>query len=264
MKDLIVAAYQMKILTGDKKGNISKVESMLRKYHSQALDLLVLPELFSTGFAYPLFPKIAEDLDTSITLKTLEELSKEYNIGLAGSILCIDENEKYQNIGFIISPSKGLVYKYQKIHLWGTEKNFFTPGKDITAPINYEDKASIGLAICYDLRFPEVYRRLAIKGAEVIITPAAWPAQRWQHFTLLAKARALENTCYHISCNRIGEEESPDHVVYNGKSQIISPMANEITGPLDFENEIVAKLTSEELIQTRKYIPVLKDRRMEI
>ncbi|HUT82610.1 MAG TPA: nitrilase-related carbon-nitrogen hydrolase [Candidatus Bathyarchaeia archaeon] len=264
MKDIFVAAYQMDILTGDKTGNITKVELMLQKYHSQELDLLVLPELFSTGFAYPIFPKLAEDFESSNTLKTLNELSEEYHTGLAGSILCKDKDEKYQNIGFIISPSKGLVYKYQKIHLWGTEKNYFSPGKDITSPVNFENKAWIGLAICYDLRFPEVYRRLAIQGAEILLTPAAWPAQRWEHFILLTKARALENTCYHISCNRIGKEESPDYVEYNGNSQIISPMANEIIGPLNIENEIVAKLTAEELTKTRKYIPVLKDRQLEI
>lgn len=264
MKDLFVAAYQMDIMTGDKKGNIFKVELMLQKYHSQELDLLVLPELFSTGFAYPILSKLAEDLESSITVNTLIQLSEEYHTGLAGSILCKDKNNQHQNIGFIISPSKGFEYKYQKIHLWGTEKNFFVPGKEITPPINFEGKASIGLAICYDLRFPEIYRRLAIQGSEVILTPAAWPAQRFEHFILLAKARALENTCYHISCNRIGTEESPDLVKYNGNSQIVSPMANVLAGPLTIENSITATLTEEELTKTRKYIPVLKDRQLEI
>ena len=134
-------------------------------------------------------------------------------------------------------------------------------GKKIPKPINFEKKAIIGLSICYDLRFPEVSRNLAVNGAEVIITTSAWPEARIEHFNLLASARALENTCYHIALSRIGEEEDIIRTVYPGSSRIIDPMGEVIVTAEGKEEVITAILIGEKLDQAREYIPVLKDRK---
>ncbi|MFW9924989.1 MAG: nitrilase-related carbon-nitrogen hydrolase [Candidatus Thorarchaeota archaeon] len=118
----------------------------------------------------------------------------------------------------------------------------------------------MGLAICYDLRFPEVYRNLVLMGAEVLITSASWPMARIDHFNLLASARALENTAYHIAVNRLGADYEPTLTKYNGSSRVLDPFGNIISGASNFEQVIFAHLKSEILEKARKILPVLKDK----
>lgn len=261
MKDLSVAAFQMSIISAEKEKNLKKVEKEIQRKEFSNVDLWILPELFTTGFTYSLFSKIAERKFDSKTINFLEILSQEYTIGIAGSHLIVENENKYYNLGFIISPSKGLVYQYKKIHLWGIEKDYFVAGQEIPKPINFENKAKIGLSICYDLRFPEVSRNLVVNGAEVLITTSAWPGVRIEHFNLLASARALENTCFHIALTRTGEEEDIIKTIYPGSSRIIDPMGEVIAKADKKEQVLTAILKAEKLAETREYIPVLKDRK---
>ena len=260
MKDLTVAIYQMEIIVGQKQQNLEKIEHALKK-NSTDVDLLVVPELFTTGFAYSKFSELGENQKNSQTLQFLEELSEKHTIGIAGSILIRNEDKTNKNLGFIISPSKGLIYRYPKIHLWGNEKNNFLAGTNVPPPIDFEGKAKIGLSICYDLRFPEVSRSLVLQGAEILITTAAWPEARTSHFNLLAAARALENTSYHIAVNRVGLEKDLYTTNYIGSSRVIDPMGNPIVEFGNEEQVIKARLSAELLEETREYIPVLKDRK---
>ncbi len=263
MKDLTVALYQMDVQTGKKATNLEKVAKVVQKHQTGQIELLVLPELFTTGFAYDHFPNLAEVEDESPTLQQLELLARKNELGLAGTILTTDTKyEQYFNLGFIIAPEEGVIYKYHKIHLWGREKDFFTPGITIPKPVFFAGKANIALATCYDLRFPEVYRKFAFSGAEVLITPAAWPKQRVQHFHLLSRARALENTCYHIAVNRFGEEQTDFIVSYNGGSGIFSPFGEELVKTPSEESFKVYKLSAHQLSIARKTIPVLADAKM--
>lgn len=260
MKDLTVAIYQMEIIVGQKQKNLEKIENALKK-NSSEVDLLIVPELFTTGFAYSKFSELGENQKNSKTLLHLEKLSEKYATGIAGSILIENEDKTKQNLGFIISPSKGLIYKYPKIHLWGNEKNYFLAGTKVPPPIDFEGKAEIGLSICYDLRFPEVSRSLVLQGAEILITTAAWPAARTSHFNLLAAARALENTTYHIAANRVGLEKDLYATNYSGSSRVIDPMGNTIVDLGTEEKVLTASLSAKLLKETREYIPVLKDRK---
>lgn len=261
MKDFKVAIYQMEIITANKEANLTKLREKVISYQKERIDLWVVPELFTTGFAYDQFQVLAEKPDSSYTINELISLSSEYSVGIAGSYLS-QENSKFYNIGFIISPLKGLVYQYKKIHLWGLEKDYFTPGINVPPPVNFDGKAIIGLSICYDLRFPEVARSLTKNGAEILITIAAWPAQRIQHFNLLAAARAIENTCFHIAVSRIGVERTNVEVNYSGSSRIINPMGEVIASAEKKDQVLMAKLNKDMLFNTRNYIPVLKDRKL--
>ena len=260
MKDLTIAIYQMEIIVGQKQKNLTKIENALKK-NSSDVDLLVVPELFTTGFAYSKFSELSESQRNSQTLQYLEKLSEKYTTGIAGSILIQNEDKTNQNLGFIISPSKGLIYRYPKIHLWGNEKNYFLAGTKVPPPIDFEGKAKIGLSICYDLRFPEVCRSLVLNGAEILITTAAWPDARTSHFDLLAAARALENTTYHIAVNRVGLEKDLYTTKYSGSSRVIDPMGNPIVELGDKEQVITTSLSAKMLKETREYSPVLKDRK---
>ncbi|NHJ31982.1 MAG: hypothetical protein FK732_03885 [Asgard group archaeon] len=260
MKDFTVAIYQMEIIVGQKQKNLEKLESVIKE-NSNEIDLWIVPELFTTGFAYSMFPEIGENLEDSHTLQFLEKLSEKQDIGIAGTFLTKNEKNECLNLGFIISPSKGLIYKYPKINLWGNEKDYFLAGTKITPPVDFEGKAKIGLSICYDLRFPEVSRSLVLQGAEVIITTAAWPEARASHYRLLSAARALENTSYHIAVNRTGFEKDIHTINYSGSSRIIDPLGTPIVEMGEEEGVISAKLSAKILEETREYIPVLKDRK---
>ncbi|NHK30509.1 MAG: hypothetical protein FK730_04115 [Asgard group archaeon] len=261
MKDFKAAIFQMEIITANKKANLTKLREMVTKYQNDRIDLWIVPELFTTGFAYDKFPELAEDPQNSQTINELISISKEFSIGIAGSYLT-RENSNYYNCGFIISPSKGLIFEYLKIHLWGAEKEHFTPGIKVPPPIDFEGKAIIGLSICYDLRFPEVARSFAKQGAEILITTAAWPAQRIQHFNLLSVARAIENTSYHIAVSRIGVEKTNVEVTYAGSSRIIDPMGEVMSSAEKKDQVLIANLSKNKLDKTRNYIPVLKDRKL--
>lgn len=264
MRDLIVAAYQMNILSGEKNQNLEKVKSTIQSNHRKEIDLWVFPELFTTGFAYSHFPKLAEKQDESYTLKFLEKLSDEYSITIASSVLFHgNKNGKYQNVGFVLTPSKGVVYSYPKVHLWIPERDHFIAGNQLSSPVDIEGKAKVGLSICYDLRFPEVSRKMVLEGAEVLITPSAWPEPRIHHFNLLTETRALENTCFHIAVNRLGIDLEPEHTKYSGSSRIIDPWGQVLAGASYFEQVIIACLHGKFLDETRKLLPVLKHRKID-
>ncbi|TFF90855.1 MAG: hypothetical protein EU548_00875, partial [Promethearchaeota archaeon] len=228
----------------------------------------IVPELFTTGFNYSNFSELAEYRNESETIKQLEEISEEYSTGIAGSILMKEsknsEDKDYLNIGFIIEPTKGLSYTYQKVNLWGEEKKHFKSGAKIPKPINFLNKAKVGLLICYDMRFSEIYLQQVINGVEILITTAAWPSARVNHFNLLAKARALENTTYHIAVNRIGIEKDLIETTYPGSSRVIDPLGKILVKAKKKEQLINTKLTNKNLQEARDKIPVLVDRQKRI
>jgi predicted amidohydrolase len=267
MKDLTIAIYQMEILTGKKQQNLLKLKNAIAK-ENKPVDLWIVPELFTTGFNYSKFSELAEYRSESETIKQLEEISERYSTGIAGSILMKESknNEKkgYLNIGFIIEPSKGLCYTYQKVNLWGAEKKHFIGGEKIPKPINFMNKANIGLLICYDMRFSEMYLQQVINGAEILITTAAWPSARVNHFNLLAKARALENTTYHVAVNRIGIEKVQKETTYPGSSRVINPLGKILNEAKRKDQIIKTKLKGKELRKVRRKIPVLKDRKKDL
>ena len=253
----------MEISPAKKEENLQRVKNAIAKNYRSEIDLVVLPELFSTGFAYSQFSSLAEAIDSSQTLKFLGKICEEYNINIASSILATTPKKNtFQNIGFILHPTKGMIYSYEKIHLWGNEKDYFQPGTDVSDPVTINDNAMVGLSICYDLRFPEVAKSMVIKGAEVLITVAAWPSARLHHFNLLAAARALENTSYHIAVNRLGVDKEPKVIHYYGSSRIIDPLGNIIAGAGHHEQMVIATLHPEILNKARLSIPVLKDQRI--
>ncbi len=263
MKELTIAVYQMEITSAKKEENLQRVKNSITKNYRKELDLVVLPELFSTGFAYSHFSDLAEEIDSSQTLKFLAKIAEENDINIASSILVTNPKKNiFQNVGFILHPTKGIIYSYEKIHLWGNEKEYFQPGTDVSDPVTINGKAMVGLSICYDLRFPEIAKSLVIKGAEVLITVAAWPSARLHHFNLLAAARALENTSYHIAVNRLGFDTEPKVIHYKGSSRVIDPLGNVIAGAGHHEQMIIATLHPEVLESARSAIPVLKDRKM--
>ncbi len=220
---------------GDKKCNLEKIERYLKNNPHQNLDLVVLPEFFSTGIHHESFIDSPEDINGGETIKFISELAKKYHTNIvAGTVIEKEENKLY-NTSFIINRNGEIIDKYRKIHLYnymgGTEGERITAGdRQITVDLDF---ARIGIGICYDIRYPLHYKNLVKSGAEIIVLPTAWvvPNEIYTDKTALKTAqdmwiamnrtRTFDNLVYTISCNQIGQ--CNNNVSCIGNSMIISP-----------------------------------------
>jgi predicted amidohydrolase len=164
-------------------------------------DLIVLPELFAHCRNF----KVGEPIPGQTT-EIFARLAREKGSNiLMGSILEVDDHEQKYNTSVLIDRRGRILARYRKIHLFSyhsKEKRSLVAGKDVvTTPI---ELGIIGFSICYDLRFPELYRALVKEGAEIIVCPAAWPYPRRDHWITLNRARAIEAQCYFVGCNQVG------------------------------------------------------------
>ncbi|MHA2276443.1 MAG: nitrilase-related carbon-nitrogen hydrolase, partial [Candidatus Kariarchaeaceae archaeon] len=208
----------MSVEFGDSETNFEKITSLLSSRTINPKSLIVLPELFLTGYDKSEIEKTAFVDENSETIVKLLNLSKKYNISIYGSI-AEKVNSGYCNTAIFISP-EGLKEKYRKIHLFGPmgEKELFEQGKVITTV--QEGDNTYGLSICYDLRFPMMYQSMMDKDTGIILVVAEWPITRVNHWSSLLQARAIENQAYVIGVNRVGSD--PDYT-YGGHSAIYSP-----------------------------------------
>ncbi len=241
---MIISIAQMDIVLGDKGRNIQKGVSFIEEAVKRKSDIIVFPELWTTGYAKDV-KELAEPLNGK-TIKKLTETAKEKNIKIFGSIA-----ENHYNTMHYISP-KGLEASYRKIHLFSlmNEERFFAAGNKIGL------KENIGMMICYDLRFPELSRKLTINGAEILIICAEWPYPRIEHWRTLLKARAIDNLVYVIGCNRVGNDTKFE---YFGHSSVIDPWGRRMIEGGKDETLLTCEIDLSLVKEVRKKFPVLKD-----
>lgn len=241
---MIISIAQMDIVLGDKERNIRKGVSFIEEAVKRKSDIIVFPELWTTGYAKDV-KELAEPLNGK-TIKKLTETAKEKNIKIFGSIA-----ENHYNTMHYISP-KGLEASYRKIHLFSlmNEERFFAAGNKIGL------KENIGMMICYDLRFPELSRKLTINGAEILIICAEWPYPRIEHWRTLLKARAIDNLAYVIGCNRVGNDTKFE---YFGHSSVIDPWGRRMIEGGKDEALLTCEIDLSLVKEVRKKFPVLKD-----
>src|SRR6185437_12866364 len=168
------------------------------------------------------------------------------------------------NTSVVFGPDGSRLAVYRKIHRFGFgegEPVLLEAGADIvTVPLPLAGgTATLGLSTCYDLRFPEMYRRLLDAGSQVFVIPAAWPAARVEHWRLLGRARAVENQCVVLQCNTGGEHSG---VPMGGYSQVVSATGDVLAETGDGEEVLVADVDLAEVDRWRKAFPVLADRRL--
>ncbi len=207
---------QIDVKLGDYQTNLAKVRSSLTRLNPTAGTLIVLPELWSSGFDYDNIS--AQAARSPEQLNSLSRLAAEYNIIIAGSLL-EEADGVYFNTLFI-SDANGILGKYRKQHLFQpmAEDSHINPGLN-PAPIS-TDYGMIANLICYDLRFPEIASLQVEQGAGCIIVAAQWPKSRLEHWRILLQARAIENQAFVIACNRCGKTEGCN---FAGHSMIIAP-----------------------------------------
>jgi predicted amidohydrolase len=236
------------------QGNIEKIEKMVESV-STKIDLLVLPEMSLTGFTME-SKKFAEDLDGISTLYFMK-LSQRLKCHILAGIIEKSEEGIFNSL---VHFNNGLINaRYRKIHPfgYGMEDKNYSSGKEIV--ITKIDNVKAGLTICYDLRFPELYRLYSKQRVELLVNIANWPVPRIEHWCTLLKARAIENQCFVIGVNRVGSDL---HLQYNGCSSVIDPMGNILLSILDEENIFIVDINPALVKETREKLPFLEDVRL--
>jgi predicted amidohydrolase len=219
-KSFFAGFLQFDVKSGDIEANLSCVEQGLAEIAEScgpiSPGIIVLPELWATGFSYEKLPDLSRRIPT--LLENLQNLAAKYKVLIAGSLPENSENYYYNTL-FIISP-KGIAGTYRKQRLFNPmhEDTFFTSGKT-PSPIQ-TDLGPIGALICYDLRFPELLREQTSLKANLAVVSAQWPAARVGHWRILLQARAIENQIFIVAANRYG---TTGDTTFGGHSMIIGP-----------------------------------------
>ncbi|MEH7125842.1 carbon-nitrogen hydrolase family protein [Bacillus sp. JJ1773] len=249
-----VGVVQMSCVLGDKAANMEKVMLYIKQAIDQGAKLIVLPELFSTGYCVEdLDIKLAETLNGE-TISKLLNVSQENDIYIAGAIIEKgNEHGMLFDTAFLVGP-EGLVGHHRKIHLWNGEKDRFLKGDDYSV---FQTKlGSIGLQVCYEIGFPEGARIQALKGADLVLYPSAFGLPRLYAWEIASRARALENGIFIIAANRAGRDKN---VVFAAHSKIISPNGSVVVTAGEEEGIIVGEVNLDYVAQQRKEIPYLDD-----
>ena len=223
-------------------------------------DLVALPEMFDTGFSF----NLARTADTDgLTLGFLCDCARRYGITLQGSRTVVGPDGRGRNRATVVGPGGTVLVEYDKIHpfSFGRESEFFTGGSDV---VTYRwtsggQTLTVCPAICYDLRFPELFRIGMKMGAEMFVLGANWPAPRKVHRRVLSMARAIENQAYMLSVNRAGRDP---HLEYAGESMAIGP-TGDVVGEAGVGEEVLTVEIDPGAVRTwREKFPAWRDMKL--
>lgn len=219
---------------------------------TEKVDLIVLPEMFTTGFT--MNPSAVAETMQGETILWMQSLAKAKKVAVTGSLIIKENNNFYNRLVFVF-PS-GEIQFYDKKHLFtlAGEDKVYTYGKEklIVEYLGWK----ICPLVCYDLRFPVFARN--IEDYDVLIYVANWPKPRVNAWDILLKARSVENMCYTIGVNRIGDDQN--NLEYTGHSQAVDFLGNYVLEPQETEDVFIVELNKGKLLETRKKLGFLNDR----
>ena len=247
-----IALFQYEPGWENKELSKSKIDQHLENLTSD-VDLLIFPELTLTGFTMR-SKRFAEKIDGE-SIYFFASLADKYGCHIIAGMIEEDQ-DMYYNTLVHLAPQKGLVCKYRKIHPFSFtgENRHYSSGRH---PKTTDVKGiRIGLSICYDLRFPELFRHYAKERVDLIVDIANWPVDRIEHWYTLLKARAIENQCYVVGVNRVGSDKS---LSYPGWSSAFNPFGEELLCLREKVAIAQAEIYGEEVIKIRDKYPFLND-----
>jgi omega-amidase len=257
-------SFQVALVQGffpqaDPEHNLVKARTMVEQASNTNADLVLLPELWASGYDLEHCARYASPLGEGF-FASMESLAKQYGIGVGGSLIEATENGFF-NTFVLIDPEQGTIGSYRKIHLFQLlqEERYFQSGGELCLLETRWGK--IGLATCYDLRFPELFRAYSARGAELILLAAEWPQRRIAHWTILLQARAIENQCFIAAVNKVGASQGEQ---LGGCSAVYSPMGETLVQGGPEEELLLAELDLSEVEKARRWMPVIQDRKPEL
>jgi len=260
MMKLTVSLGQMNVKLGDVPANLATVKALTVEAVKRGSDLVVFPELWSTGYDLPNAAKHANPTGSGI-FSTVASLAKEHGIVIVGSMLSLLGDKQYGNTAVYFDHLGRNQGEYSKVHLFRLmdEDQYLTPGQRLALVDTIWGK--FGLAICYDLRFPELFRAYALAGANVTILPSEWPNPRLSHWQTLLRVRSIENQMFMIACNRVGKTGDTS---FFGHSCIIDPWGEIIVEAGDQEILLTAEIDLSLVQSVKSKMPIFTDRRPDI
>lgn len=250
---------QMEVIPGKPDANREKVTAWMEEVvSSEKPDTVVLPEMWTTGYTLPELPQYA-DIDGEPTSTFLCDLAKKHEVNIVGGSFANKKDEKIYNSSIVINRSGMVVYRYDKIHLVPMlDEPAYLAGGENHAEVFELEGVKMGLIICYDLRFPELMRKLALEGAQVVHVVAEWPTARKEHWRALQLARAIENQMFIVSSNSVGEYNG---VEYAGNSMVIDPWGTvQAEGDGVTEQTISSSISLDLTKKVRNDVPVFSSR----
>ncbi|MEY4136753.1 MAG: hypothetical protein RL205_881 [Actinomycetota bacterium] len=258
-----VALIQLRCDSAEPRAErIERAFAMVRDAAARA-DLIVLPELWSTcAFDLPAAREGAEPIDGPL-VTALASLASELGVWIHGGSFAelVDESTRH-NSCVLFDPEGTRVATYRKIHLFGFaegERTVMTGGEELV--VVDTPLGTTGLATCYDLRFPELFRALTDSGATAFLVSSGWPLARIEHWDVLTRARAIEDQAWVIACNEVGTQGS-DGVVLGGHSVVIDPRGAVIAQAGESEEILYAEIDPQEPGRWREAFPALADIRI--
>ena len=252
-----VVGLQFDIAWENKDANFKTVRRLLTDVQPEKNSIVVLPEMFATGFSMNV-DTVAESPGGE-TERFLSETAREFGICLIGGAAMRGKDGRARNKALVFSPAGELLVFYAKMQPFtpGGEAEHYMAGEQ---PVTFGwEHAVVSPFVCYDLRFPEIFREVvAAHQPELFVVIASWPEKRIAHWSTLLKARAIENQAYMIGVNRIGKDP---YYTYTGQSKIVDPHGVELASAGDREGCIRARLDLDNLRKYREGLPFLKDMR---
>ena len=256
-----IACVQMDMAFAAPEENFSKARELVRRAAASGADVIVLPETWNVGF-FPKknLPALADDHGARVKAE-LGALAKELSVNLVAGSVANRRGDKVYNTAFVFDREGKCIAEYDKTHLFSPmgENGHFTAGDHRCRFML--DGVSCGLITCYDIRFPELSRAMALEGLDVLFCVAQWPDIRMEHLKVLTRARAIENQMFLACCNSCGKAEETR---FGGGSAIIDPWGAVLAQAGDGEEIIAAECDLRVLGGIRESINVFRDRRQEV
>ena len=242
------------------KANIKKVKTLLETYlNKQSADFVFLPEVWTVGWDCESFQKNAETIDSAESIKMLKQIAKKYYVNIIGGSFIEKRGNKYSNTCPVINREGLVVCTYEKNHLfsyYGCDEGKYIVKGD--SPVLVElDGVKIGLSICYDIRFPELYRAYRKAGADIMVNMAAWGAEKKIPWDSMTTSRAVENQCYFVALTQTGKLK--DGSMNLGHSMILDYKGDILAEINNNEDGIFAEIDLESMYEFRSKCTVLND-----
>ncbi len=259
MNTFRVALAQLEIAVGQPDENLKRARQLVAQAQEQGAQLVLLPELWSTGYDLARASQLAAPMDTGVFAE-MSSLASKFDLYLCGSALEVDEGH-YFNTQVLYAPDGRRLVHYRKIHLFRlmNEPDFLAPGTALANAKLPWGKA--GFAICYDLRFPEMFRSYALGGAQLLLLSAEWPHPRLEHWRTLLRARAIENQTFVAACNSVGHGNGN---VFCGHSMIIDPWGEVLVEAGESSVVVSAEIDLSHVDEIRARYPFLADSRQDL
>ncbi|AGT31277.1 MULTISPECIES: carbon-nitrogen family hydrolase [Geobacillus] len=252
-----IACLQLDIAFGDPQTNEQQAETAVQSVANEGANIVVLPELWTTGYDLTRLDEIADD-DAVRAKAFASRLAQTYGVHFVAGSVAKKTAAGVTNTMIVADRSGQIVSEYSKLHLFQLmdEHLYLQPGNE-PGLFSLSGLSCAGV-ICYDIRFPEWIRTHALAGAEVLFVVAEWPLPRLHHWRTLLMARAIENQCYVVACNRAGSD--PNNV-FAGHSLVIDPWGEIIAEADEKPGVLLADIDPALVKEVRARIPVFADRR---